>query len=114
MQSAPSPEVTDADVRALEEADSELTLQRRLRDAANLFAALEERVGATGRDGVWAHPDVAPTGADLDDVLDFVERTAAGGSSASDDLDAALESILREADEGGSGAGGSGASPDGQ
>ena len=87
---------------------------RRLRDAANLFAALEERVGATGRDGVWAHPDVAPTGADLDDVLGFVERTAAGGSSASDDLDAALESILREADEGGSGAGGSGASPDGQ
>lgn len=35
LQSAPSPEVTDADVRALEEADSELTLQRRLRDAAS-------------------------------------------------------------------------------
>ncbi|MDN5716937.1 MAG: zinc-dependent metalloprotease [Janibacter sp.] len=75
---------------------------RRLRDAANLFAALEERVGATGRDAVWAHPDVAPTGADLDDVLGFVERTATGGSSGSADLDAALESILREADEEGS------------
>ncbi|WP_346008366.1 zinc-dependent metalloprotease [Janibacter terrae] len=71
---------------------------RRLRDAANLFAALEERLGATGRDGVWAHPDVAPTGADLDDVLGFVDRTAAGGADTSD-LDAALESILREADE---------------
>lgn len=79
---------------------------RRLRDAASLFAALEERVGASGRDGVWDHPDVAPTAADLDDVLGFVERTAAGGSSGSEDLDAALESILREADEGGSGAAG--------
>lgn len=76
---------------------------RRLRDAASLFAALEERAGASVRDGVWAHPDVAPTGTDLDDVLGFVERTAAGGSSGSEDLDAALESILREADEGGSG-----------
>lgn len=75
---------------------------RRLRDAASLFAALEERVGASGRDGVWAHPDVAPTAADLDDVLGFVERTAAGESAGSEDLDAALESILREADEGGS------------
>ena len=75
---------------------------RRLRDAASLFAALEERVGAAGRDGVWAHPDVAPTAGDLDDVLGFVERTAGGGSAGSEDLDAALESILREADEGGS------------
>jgi len=75
---------------------------RRLRDAASLFAALEERVGSAGRDGVWAHPDVAPTAGDLDDVLGFVERTAGGGSAGSEDLDAALESILREADEGGS------------
>lgn len=71
---------------------------RRLRDAASLFAALEERVGAEGRDAVWAHPDVAPSAADLDDVLGFVERAAAGASSGSEDLDAALESILSEAD----------------
>src|SRR5699024_9245174 len=77
---------------------------RRLRDAASLFAALEEKVGVSGRDGVWAHPDVAPTGADLDDVLGFVERRASGGGDESD-LDAALESILREADEGGSAGG---------
>ncbi len=78
---------------------------RRLRDAANLFAALEERVGVSGRDGVWAHPDVAPSGADLDDVLGFVERTASGEGGGDTDLDAALESILREADEGGPGSG---------
>ena len=82
---------------------------RRLRDAANLFAALEERVGAAGRDGVWAHPDVAATAADLDDVLGFVEGTAAGGGGDErSDLDDVLESILREADEGGSAAGGFG------
>ncbi|WP_434966729.1 zinc-dependent metalloprotease [Janibacter indicus] len=85
---------------------------RRLRDAANLFAALEERVGASGRDGVWAHPDVAPTAGDLDDVLGFVERVAADeGSGERSDLDDVLESILREADEGGSAAGGSDSSP---
>lgn len=47
---------------------------------------------------MWAHPDVAPSAADLDDVLGFVERAAAGASSGSEDLDAALESILSEAD----------------
>ena len=49
---------------------------RRLRDAANLWAALEARHGAAGRDGAWGHPDVAPTGADLDDPLGYVERWA--------------------------------------
>ena len=45
------------------------------------------------RDGAWAHPDLAPSGADLDDVLGYVERrqTASGG----DDVDAALEALLR-------------------
>ena len=47
---------------------------RRLRDAANLWAALEAKHGADGRDGGWGHPDVAPTGADLDDPLGYVER----------------------------------------
>jgi len=66
---------------------------RRLRDAANLFAALEAAGGVAMRDGAWAHPDLAPSGADLDDVLGYVERrqTASGG----DDVDAALEALLR-------------------
>ena len=55
---------------------------RRLRDAANLWAALESAGGATLRDGRWAHPDLAPTSADLDDPIGFVER-ATGTSSAS-------------------------------
>lgn len=70
---------------------------RRLRDAANLWAALESASGASGRDAAWAHPDVAPTAADLDDPLGYVERMA-GTPAASSELDAALEAILAAAD----------------
>ncbi len=83
---------------------------RRLRDAANLWAALESAGGATLRDSRWAHPDLAPTSADLDDVIGFVERAtgegAAGaeggpeavGAGLGDDLDSVLQGILEEAD----------------
>lgn len=47
---------------------------RRLRDAANLFAALENAGDATTRDKAWGHPDIAPTADDLDDILGYVER----------------------------------------
>ena len=67
---------------------------RRMRDAANLWAALESASGAAGRDAAWAHPDVAPTAADLDDILGYVER--AGTPSADDSaMDAALDALLR-------------------
>jgi putative hydrolase len=64
---------------------------RRLKDAANLFAALEASGGTAARDGAWAHPDVAPTVADLDDPLGYVERQTAGAT----DLDAELDALLR-------------------
>ena len=62
---------------------------RRLRDAANLWAALESDGGVAARDGAWAHPDVAPTAADLDDPLGYVERVAAPAAATT--LDAALD-----------------------
>jgi putative hydrolase len=92
---------------------------RRLRDAANLWAALENVGGAELRDGRWAHPDLAPTAADLDDPIGYVERAAGvtspgavagaeGGATSEDgssavgddtsDLDAVLRGILEEAD----------------
>jgi len=70
---------------------------RRLKDAANLWAALENAGGIEFRDAPWAHPDIAPTGADLDDPLGYVEKRKAAGSS--DDLDSALDALLR-GDEG--------------
>ena len=42
---------------------------RRLRDAVNLFAALEAAGGAGLRDSAWSHPDLAPSADDLDDPL---------------------------------------------
>lgn len=74
---------------------------RRLRDAANLWAALEAKHGAQARDAAWGHPDVAPTAADLDDPLGYVERV--GSSAAGDDVDAALDEILREGGAGDAG-----------
>jgi putative hydrolase len=70
---------------------------RRLRDAANLWAALEDRHGQDGRDAAWGHPDVAPTAADLDDPLGYVERF---GASADTDMDAALDALLRDGEAG--------------
>jgi putative hydrolase len=46
---------------------------RRLRDAATLWGSLRSRKGADGRDAVWAHPDLLPSAADLDDPLGFGE-----------------------------------------
>ncbi|WP_333771024.1 zinc-dependent metalloprotease [Streptomyces sp. IBSBF 2435] len=47
---------------------------RRLRDAARLWASLTDARGVDGRDGLWAHPDMLPTAADLDDPDGFVHR----------------------------------------
>lgn len=67
---------------------------RRLRDAANLWAALEDARGQQARDAAWAHPDVAPTAADLDDPLGFVSRQERGHGEDGD-LDAELDRLLR-------------------
>lgn len=78
---------------------------RRLRDAANLWAAVRDRGGSAARDDVWKHPDLMPTGDDLDDPLGY----AAGERDDDTDFDAALDELLsqgeseRDGDEGGSG-----------
>ncbi|HTY71558.1 MAG TPA: zinc-dependent metalloprotease [Actinomycetes bacterium] len=48
---------------------------RRLREAARLWAALEDAKGVGGRDAVWAHPDLLPGPADLDDPEAFARAT---------------------------------------
>ncbi|MFC0359359.1 zinc-dependent metalloprotease [Kytococcus schroeteri] len=79
---------------------------RRLRDAANLFAAMEDKHGAAARDAVWDHPDIAPDAAALDDVLGYVERwgTNEPGEATGTDFDAELAKLLQ--DEGGDGGAG--------
>ncbi len=68
---------------------------RRMRDAANLWAALRDARGMEGRDSVWSHPDLIPTSADLDDPLGFVAGEARTESGQSADFDAALEELLK-------------------
>jgi putative hydrolase len=70
---------------------------RRMRDAANLWAALRDARGIDGRDAIWSHPDLMPSSADLDDPLGFV----AGDTKLEDSdesFDAALAELLDEAD----------------
>jgi putative hydrolase len=73
---------------------------RRLRDASRLWASLTDARGVDGRDGLWAHPDMLPTAADLDDPDGFVHRESIDFS----ELDKMLGDAARgEADESGEG-----------
>ena len=65
---------------------------RRLRDARNLWAALEDAGGIALRDGSWAHPDLAPTATDLDDPMGYVDRRQ--HPAAPDAMDAELDRLL--------------------
>jgi putative hydrolase len=67
---------------------------RRLRDASTLWGSLRTRQGAEARDGVWMHPDLLPTAADLDDPLGFREDAGAPAEMSDDDFDAALRDLL--------------------
>lgn len=68
---------------------------RRVRDAANVWAALRSAKGIEARDAVWAHPDLVPTGADLDDPLGFAEHGHVAHPGG-DDLDAQLAQLIAE------------------
>src|ERR1017187_6042050 len=45
---------------------------RRLREAAAIWRGLTDARGVSGRDAVWAHPDLLPTADDFDDPDGFV------------------------------------------
>jgi len=49
---------------------------RRLREAAAMWTALHERGGAQGRDALWGHPDLLPSGVDLEDPTGFADRSS--------------------------------------
>jgi putative hydrolase len=69
---------------------------RRLRDASTLWGALRASEGRAARDALWAHPDLLPTAADLDDPLAFAQRTKEADDIdiSSDEFDAALTALL--------------------
>ncbi|MGN6250256.1 MAG: zinc-dependent metalloprotease [Marmoricola sp.] len=70
---------------------------RRLRDASALWGSLRSRQGLEARDAVWAHPDLLPTPADLDDPLGFREDLAEPDEVSDEEFDQALGRLLDEA-----------------
>jgi len=66
---------------------------RRLREAAAMWQAVTDAVGADGRDALWSHPDLLPTGDDVDDPSALVTRLTSGGGDP-DELDRALDALL--------------------
>ncbi len=66
---------------------------RRLREAAAMWQAVTDAVGAEQRDALWSHPDLVPTGADIDDPAALIARMT-GGAPEPDDIDRALEDLL--------------------
>ena len=68
---------------------------RRLRDAVTLWEAIAADQGQSGRDAVWAHPDLMPSAGDLDDPAGYRGRREAAADQSSE-LDAAIAEILGE------------------
>lgn len=69
------------------------THPRKIRDAQNLWAALENSRAVEGRDTIWSHPDLLPQAEDLADPLGYV---AGEKHMEPDDLDDALRRLLDE------------------
>ncbi|GAB3257751.1 zinc-dependent metalloprotease [Nocardioides dilutus] len=67
---------------------------RRLRDASTLWGSLRTRQGVEARDGVWMHPDLLPTDADLDDPLGFREDATAPETLSDEEFDEGLRALL--------------------
>ena len=67
---------------------------RRLRDASALWGSLRSRQGKEARDAVWAHPDLLPTAADLDDPLGFREDLPEVDELSDEDFDKAIGQLL--------------------
>jgi putative hydrolase len=68
---------------------------RRLREAAALWARITEEQGLEARDALWAHPDLLPTSAHLDDPASWGATSAEPGTG---DWDAALRDLDADLD----------------
>lgn len=78
---------------------------RRLREAAAMWRAVTDAVGAAERDSLWDYPDLMPTAEDIDDPAALVARLQArarGEEPERDAFDDALAALLDEEADGGS------------
>ena len=68
---------------------------RRLREAAAMWQRVTDAVGSDVRDDLWSHPDLVPTGADIDDPSALIARIT-NGTPEPDLLDQAIEDLLND------------------
>lgn len=68
---------------------------RRLREAAALWERLTTELGVDGRDARWAHPDLLPSAADLDEPTG---ATGEAGGESGIDWDAGLRELDKDLD----------------
>ncbi|MCU1546496.1 MAG: hypothetical protein JWP30_1596 [Homoserinimonas sp.] len=66
---------------------------RRLREAAAMWQAVTDAVGAEARDELWSHPDLLPTSEDIDSPASLLARLT-GAEPELDDIDRAIEDLL--------------------
>ncbi|TAL41313.1 MAG: zinc-dependent metalloprotease, partial [Salinibacterium sp.] len=66
---------------------------RRLREAAQMWQQITDAVGNDARDALWSHPDLTPTGEDIDDPTALIARIS-GGEQGEDEVDRAIEDLL--------------------
>ncbi|TIH36954.1 hypothetical protein D4765_09185 [Subtercola vilae] len=72
---------------------------RRLREAAAMWQAVTDAVGAEGRDALWSHPDVVPSSDDIDNPQALVARLLAGEPEP-DEMDLAIADFFRAEEAG--------------
>lgn len=65
---------------------------RRLREAAAMWQAVTDAVGAKERDALWSQPDLVPTSEDIADPAALIARMR--GEASMDDVDRAIEALL--------------------
>lgn len=68
---------------------------RRLREAAAMWQAITDSVGADRRDDLWSHPDLMPNSDDIDEPAGLIARLN-GEEPESDDIDQAIEDLLND------------------
>ncbi|MBC9944477.1 zinc-dependent metalloprotease [Leucobacter sp. cx-328] len=68
---------------------------RRMREAAAMWRLVEERSDAATRDGLWSHPDLLPTGDEVDDPQSLLVRLGLTDAEPEiDSFDADLARLL--------------------
>lgn len=68
---------------------------RRLREAAAMWQSITDAVGAETRDTLWSHPDLVPSGDDIDDPSSLIARLS-NPDPELDDVDRAIEDLLKD------------------